>query len=36
MGSQDAGPLMLAGNLTSEQFCQKMQATYTAWITSKK
>ena len=36
MGSQDAGPLMLAGNLTPEQFCQKMQATYTAWITSKK
>lgn len=36
MGDETAGQELLSGAITPEQFAQKMQANYSAWVSSKK
>lgn len=36
MGSEEAGQLLLSGNITPEQFAQRMEANYRNWVNSKK
>jgi raffinose/stachyose/melibiose transport system substrate-binding protein len=36
MGDEPAGQELLSGNITPQQFVERMQANYSSWVSSKK